>query len=268
MFIADTHIHTYVSPDSKAQLDDILTGAVDAGVGVVVITDHCDLERVVDTDFFDRIDESFKITCEYQQRAASMGVELLTGIELGQGIYDPELTDRILASHPFDFVIASLHNNYEKSEFCWVDTTKLDTDKSKLLKGYFEDLLSTVEMGYGDTLAHLTYPLRYYIKANIPYDINDYMDKIKETMSLLIQKDMSLEVNAAGLRRLDKATQPDAELLKVYYNLGGRKLTIGSDAHYGKDVGSLLPKVHDMLKEIGFNSAVYYKQRKAVEYAL
>ncbi len=61
---------------------------------------------------------------------------------------------------------------------------------------------------------------------------------------------------------------PPKELLCRYYQLGGRRITLGSDSHATHTLSVGIPEAMDMLKEIGFTHANYYVQRSAREYKL
>jgi histidinol-phosphatase (PHP family) len=57
---------------------------------------------------------------------------------------------------------------------------------------------------------------------------------------------------------------PEQDILTQYYKMGGRKISIGSDAHVSKNVAVGFDKALEMIKSIGFDSYVIYKQRKAI----
>lgn len=58
----------------------------------------------------------------------------------------------------------------------------------------------------------------------------------------------------AGLRQGMGCPLPDYDLLAYYFELGGRKLTIGSDAHFLRDVGASIPEVCEKLRGMGFTT--------------
>ena len=64
--------------------------------------------------------------------------------------------------------------------------------------------------------------------------------------------------NPAGLGM----TMPSLEYVKLFRELGGEHVTIGSDAHWAKDIGSHLEVGMDMLKEAGFDTFTVYRRRE------
>ena len=66
-----------------------------------------------------------------------------------------------------------------------------------------------------------------------------------------IKKNKILEVNTAT-KNLPQISLPNQQLLQRYYDLGGRNISFGSDAH---ETSRILDKFEDvvcMLKKIGF----------------
>ena len=55
---------------------------------------------------------------------------------------------------------------------------------------------------------------------------------------------------------------PNYNLIKKYYDMGGRCVTLASDAHIPQNVGVGLSEAKRALREIGFDKYYYYKKRK------
>ena len=137
------------------------------------------------------------------------------------------------------------------------------------MESYFQQLLELVQWGKFNTLAHITYPMRYIVGVyHIPVDIPVYQKKIDEIFRLLIEKEIALELNTSGLRQSLGETLPSRELLQRYYQLGGRLLTIGSDSHNAFDIGKGVREGVALAKEIGFPAYCYYEKKIPVEIPL
>ena len=74
------------------------------------------------------------------------------------------------------------------------------------------------------------------------------LPKIKD---FIIELGKTLEVNT------HHALCPNEEILKKYYEFGGRKVSFGSDAHRG-DVYKDFDETAKMLKTIGFKGFTYF----------
>ena len=91
-------------------------------------------------------------------------MKICTGIELGEPLQNPAAAKKVLASHPFDFVLCSLHNLTGRQDFYYIDYTEMtDGEIYGLLEEYFKDLWEMAKACDFDSLAHLTYPLRYIV---------------------------------------------------------------------------------------------------------
>ena len=102
-------------------------------------------------------------------------------------------------------------------------------------------------------------------RANINVDLSKYQKKIDQILSLLAEKDKALEINTSGLRQKLKRTLPDESIVMRYKELGGKLITIGSDAHYAKHLGLGIGKAMDMAKRCGFDSVALFQSRNPME---
>ena len=123
-----------------------------------------------------------------------------------------------------------------------------------------------------DVVCHLTCPLRYVmLKYGRTVDIALFYPQIEEILELVIKKDLALEINTSGfsVREGEKSIlMPSEDILKMYFDLGGRKITLGSDAHVSERVANGFDEVAEILKTVGFKFYCYFEKRKAVEVSL
>ncbi len=259
--IADMHTHSIHSFDGNHSCLALCESAVKKGAKVIAITDHCDI---------DGADMDIDVLCPAQLRDINEcksrlrnDIKILKGIEIGQGIYRKEETERLLSSYDYDFVLGSLHNLENMEDFFFLDYSKCDI--YSLLNMYFDGLLELCQWGAFDSLAHLTYPLRYIAaREKISVDMTRFSDKIDEIFSLLAEKDKALEINTSGLFMDMKDTLPNISFVKRFKELGGKFITVGSDSHYAEKVCRGIETGYDIAKESGFNSVVIFEKRQPV----
>ena len=79
----------------------------------------------------------------------------------------------------------------------------------------------------------------------------DYSKSLDDILRTVIQKDKILEINSSN-KLGPSLTLPDTDVLERYFELGGRKISFGSDAHFPSRIIEHREKVMDMLKAIGF----------------
>ncbi len=266
--VTDTHLHSIISHDGHSELSMICRSAVERGISIICLTDHVDTEHNHKPEFWQDIDFSFDSVKAIESISNEAGITVLNGTELGQAIHYPDVAKKVMAMHDYDQIILSQHNAFDESEFYYIDAERVLSDGDMLMRRYIEELIESVKREYGDTLAHLTYPCRYYYQVGHPCDMTLYTKEVKELFALLIKKNIALECNTSGLRQPIGCTLPEESILRLYYDMGGRLITIGSDAHRAGDVGLGIPEATELLKKIGFKEAFYYKKRNPQPYKL
>ncbi len=242
--------------------------ALDAGVSVVCLTDHCDTEHNQKPDFWQEVDFSADSVDAIQPVSDEAGIKVIKGIELGQATHFPDIAKQVVKRHKYDHIIVSEHMTYDAVDFFFLEHDRLAREPELLMQRYFDDIITMLNLDLGDILGHLTYPLRYFKREGVPCDIIRYYDRIEEVFRLLIKKGIALECNTSGLRQPIGVTLPDEDIFRLYHRLGGTLITLGSDAHVDKEVGAGIAEASEMLKRIGFKEAVYFKQRNPVFYEL
>lgn len=133
-------------------------------------------------------------------------------------------------------------------------------DAHIILDMYFDELLETASFDSFCTLAHLTYPLRYIKRdTGVIPNLSPYRDKIDLIYETLIKKDKALEINVSGLFKGLGETLPAFDEIKRYHDLGGKYITLGSDAHNINDVGRDIEKGIELAFKAGFKSYYIYE---------
>lgn len=259
-YVSDSHVHTNCSSDAADTAASMCESAVRKGLFALTITDHCECGE------FERggYGRSVPLSCAETQKAArgfSSRLRVLSGVELGEPAQAPGSAERALACGRFDFVLASVHNVRGKADFYDLDYSAENVDG--LLERYFAELLETVEWGRFDSLAHLTYPLRYIVgESHIPVRMEKWAGPVDRILKALIRAKKALEVNTSGFRQKIGTPLPDLPILKRYRELGGELVTLGSDAHRLEDVGAGIEAGLHVLQEAGFRDFAVYVDHK------
>lgn len=272
--ICDSHTHSNNSFDAENSVMQMLEYASRINLSSLTITDHfaSELYYKSDTEFGDLQRLLLKSISDVHV-ARSKGVpntELLCGIELGEPLHNLSATQEVLRLTDYDFVLCSVHNIREKEDFFLLDYETEDI--TELLKKYFLELCECIQWGDFDSLAHITYPFRYIgDKYKTSMDLSRYKLQIDELLSLLVENDKALEFNTC---RNDKLTAKsmntcrDVYFLKRFKELGGRFITLGSDAHRVQDIAKGIDGAVDILYELGYKEITFFKKRKPTTIAI
>ena len=169
--------------------------------------------------------------------------------------------ERVLAAHPYDFVLGSQHKLGDEVDYYFYDYTHVDVGEA--MDRYFDATLELVKWGRFHSLAHLTYPFRYIPAEKRPADYSRWQDRIDAVFRALRDRDIALEINVSGLRNpLVNSAHPDLPLVRRFRELGGEKITVGADAHRPEDVGAHIRDGLLIAREAGFRyTAVYFDGR-------
>lgn len=263
MKICDIHTHSSNSFDAENTVEEMCESACNKGLFALAITDHCEAPEILlgseseYGDFNKLIPKSNYETSIMQDRYKGK-IKILRGIELGEPMHNAECTKKALCFGDFDIIIASVHNLRNKLDFYYMDFKKEDT--KTILDMYFDELLETASFDNFCTLAHLTYPLRYIKRdTGVIPSLSPYRDKIDLIYETLIKKDKALEINVSGLFKGLGETLPAFDEIKRYHDLGGKYITLGSDAHNINYVGRDIEKGIELAFKAGFKSYYIYE---------
>ena len=263
--IVDLHVHTDNSFDGNHSATFFCEQAEFMDLRALAFTDHCEVDQFEgDPTYEKRIFQAFFEIAKV--RSAFRGKLLvLNGIELGQPAYDIETANKIINSHDYDQILGSVHNLRGGDDFYFMENLTLP-EAEKLLKEYFDALIEMLHWGNFDVLAHLTYPLRYfYSKSNLGIDLNKFKNQIDEILLLTAKSDKALEINTAALRQPLNKLSPEVNIVKRFKELGGKYVTVGSDAHYAEHLAADIDMAYSCAIEAGFDSITFFQKRTPIQ---
>jgi histidinol-phosphatase (PHP family) len=230
----DTHMHTVLSPDAQpdALLDAYCAVALQRGIGELAITDHVDFDPLAPAYAFSSFEERERDVREAAERWAAEGLAVRFGVELTyERRYEDDIRDW-LRRHPHDFVIGSVHSGptslYEPDRVAAFIAGK---SLAEATSPYFDEVAAAAQSGLFDTLGHLDVVKRWLVPHVMPDAFAAQPELYEPTLRALVESGTALEVNASGLRQMPREPYPTSAVVARYLELGGRAVTIGSDAH-------------------------------------
>lgn len=259
--IVDLHTHTDHSFDGHYPVCELCDEAINRGIKTIAFTDHLEMDVFYKDNFDKTVAEAFEDISKAKELYKGR-LEVLTGAEFGEAVYDKAVSEDILGKYDFDFVIGAIHNLPHKDDFYYMNFEG-DMDFYPLLDEYFDLELEMVRWAKFDTLAHLTYPLRYIIgNYGRSVDMSRYSEIIDEILTTLIHNKTALELNTAGYRQPIGIPSPDESIIRRYKELGGELLTFGSDAHYTEHLGADIGRGYELALKCGFDKMTVYRKRE------
>jgi len=132
---------------------------------------------------------------------------------------------------------------------------------------YYKELLEVMKVFHDyDVLAHLDLVSRYDAKG--PIDLKEIRDILAEILTTVIRNGKGIELNTSSWHYGLGDTTPSRDILKLYHDLGGRIITVGSDAHKPDYLGDHFQDAADILKEIGFTEYCTFEKHQPDFHAL
>lgn len=271
MIKADFHLHSSFSGDCNTPMEEQIKKAINLGLEHLCFTDHLDLQYPKEYGFFDlEIDEYVKQVALMKEKYKE-NINIYLGIEFG---LVPELAgeyEELVKEIPFDFIIGSTHIINRKDPY-FPDYWEKKTHHQGIFE-YFNAILKNIQT-YNDynALGHLDYIVRYSkitedikhkrdLKAD-NFEYKEYKEVLDEILRHLIKHSKSLEVNTAGYKYGLPAPNPGYSVLKRYKEMGGKLITIGSDAHKPEHLAYDFHKAKKLLLAVGYDKHVIYKNRE------
>ncbi len=235
------HVHSMYSLNCKMDISEIQKRAMKENLEAVSITDYVGVKQgLIQTTYL--FSESSTRTKEIRRlNKLKEKVLLLNGIEISS----PYLVKGALDFYkelPLDIILGTIHDINKNCE--------LETDILNAYQEYYQKNLRALKETNFDVLSHLGYIDKYY---DYPYENSELIDEI---LCTAIKKEIALEINSSS-----KRTFPSYELLKRYKELGGEKVTIGSNAHHYDQIGTNLDISYEIAKELNLEVG-YFQKRK------
>ncbi|MDR0846646.1 MAG: PHP domain-containing protein [Lactobacillales bacterium] len=225
MNIKDWHVHTDFSFDSTEPLENYLALAEAVGEDLV-FTDHLEFSNP-----YSGIDDlpDWQAFCERVDKINSAGKSphVYKGIEIGWNPADGERIREWLSGKSIDVKLLSVHNN---GEYDYMDDVARGLKASDIVDDYFNNMsIAIEEFPDVDILTHFEYGVRL-----IDVDLEEFKQlaeaHLRRIFAQLTTHDIALEINAKSA-----FAYGNYELVKygvaLYKEVGGTKLTLGSDAH-------------------------------------
>ncbi|MBQ8922769.1 MAG: histidinol-phosphatase HisJ family protein [Oscillospiraceae bacterium] len=275
--IMDLHTHTRHSPDAAPDTVAERVAAAEAmGLQFMAITDHVEINRYYPAAYY-HAEETEELIYDseavfrgsvretVQEQAHTGSLTLLCGAEVGQIPQDPALAAALYRDPRLDLVIGSVHELPGMPDFYFLDYDKLDVPA--LMTAYFEEELRLAETDCYDILGHLTYGLRY-LPNRAEYDLTPHLPVIDEIFRTVIAKGKAIELNGSNLKAAAPFTDPDVSLIRRYRELGGRYLTLSTDAHETRYLGYKMDVLEQLARDAGFTELTCFKQHQPVSVPL
>lgn len=257
-YLMDYHLHSMHSMDSEEDMKKICEMAIKNNITEICLTEHYSKIENDRSNGYMKKEDYLKDINLCKKLYPELNIKI--GLEIGESHINKHLIKEDIKDLNVDFIIGSLH------KVNGMGITKLvkTYDIKDLYLQYFNNLYEMISNGDFDVVGHLDLVQRYAYKTYGLYHLEDYKDNIEKILKKIIERGKGIEVNTSTMDTFGEP-MPRFSILKMYYDLGGRIVTVGSDSHVCDTVGNDIGVVYDRLKEIGFSEVYAYEKRKPVK---
>jgi histidinol-phosphatase (PHP family) len=265
--LLDYHLHSTCSTDSISTIAQYCRRAAEQRFIEIGFCEHADFDpRDYSHDFFDYA--LFRRQIEAQRESYGDSLAIRAAVEVTYQASREEEISEFLKGKELDYVIGSVHLVEDGQEWAMVsEEGKCERyfarrSVREAYQPYFAEVRRAVESGLFDLIGHLDLVKRYGVRCYGPFDLSLFATEIREILKLAVERGVGLEINTSGLRQAPHETYPGLEVLRWYRELGGRILTVGSDAHSVEDLGKGIPEALCLAREAGFEALTLFEKRK------
>lgn len=266
MEIYEQHLHSTFSFDGKSTPLQECQAAVEKGLSGICFTEHFSVD-VLDVSFGFMNYPLYHAAID-DCRKKFPALKICRGLEIGE----PHLEQyrvalqKALSAMKLDFIIGSVHNigSVKLRKF------RVGKTADELYSAYFAEILHMVETADFDVIGHLDLVKKYAV-SNLgdenfqppgDYDFSKYEGIFRKILSRAIERGIGIEINTSGWRTPAHEQYPKIEVIKLYRELGGELITIGSDAHHIKNLAEDFKQAEEILRSVGFKKYFHYVARR------
>ena len=252
-------MHSNFSCDCKAAMADMCQAAVDHKVPEIGFTEHYDLTPGEDCpDWFKLEPWAAELARVREQFRGQLIVR--AGIELGEPHLFQAECAAMLQRYPFDYALGSVHWVGAESIF---DKNYFRRPAREAFRLFFEELERMTRAGGFDILCHFDVPVRVGFSVYGYYDPKEHADSIRPVLKNVVEQGIALDINTKGLDIPANVLTPGLDILRWYVELGGERVTFGSDAHRPVRVGDDIDVAIDVARAAGLKYVTMFEARQA-----
>jgi len=250
--LIDYHIHTIFS-DGKKDVSDYVDEAVKRKIDEIGFSDHIRFKKVNwSMNLADLPNYVSKIT--QLKKAGKISIKM--GLEVDFVPSKMAGLMRLINKFDFDYLVGSVHFI---GEWGFDDEKQMHKWKRKnideVYQQYFALVQSMTKSGLFDIVGHLDLVKKFDFRPK-----KDISGVLLETVEIISESKMCVEVNTSGLRKPCCEIYPSEKLIKMCFD-NGLPITLGSDAHLPEEVGADFDKAVNLLKKVGYTEIIRFTGR-------
>ena len=270
--LTNHHTHSLYS-DGSSQPEEYIIEAISKGFNILGFSEHSPLPFENKFSFRKENKDEYLSLLQNLKQEYSSRISILTGMEMDFIPGISENFSKIKAEYKLDYLIGSVHLvRPQSSEELWfTDGPDFETydqglnelfggDIKKAVKAYYYQLNEMIETQHIDILGHLDKIKMHNRDRFFREDEAWYKSLVSETLELIQDRDIIVEVNTRGIyKKRSETTFPGLDILKQIKDLR-IPVMVNSDAHKPHELDLAFNDGFSLLKDAGIEEVVYFKR--------
>ena len=261
----DSHVHSAASRDSQLCPQEAISTLARKGLGVI-FTEHVDfVTPTVGKDMSatdaPKVDEDF--LCDFDiypsQYESLRNDSVLLGLEIGLNAAFLPLNKQV-ADNDYDFILGSIH--FVDGDDVYRIAPTIDAKAFCIRYLTYAKEMVELSCSFIHSLAHIDYAARYSEPVDRLFYYANFPKEFDGLLQALADRELAMEINTSRLGDT-KAVKQLLTIYKRFSELGGKYVTIGSDAHSAWALGKYYAQGLGLAKMANLQP-VYYKKGKRI----
>ncbi len=269
--LTNHHTHSIFS-DGNSQPEEYIVAAIEKGFNLLGFTEHSPLPFDNPFSFKAEKKDEYMVLMNALKQQYSPQIAVYSGMEMD---YIPRMSEnfsKVKAEYKLDYLIGSVHLvRPEHSDDLWFtdgpDYKTYDDglnnlfggDIKKAVKTYYYQVNEMIESQQFDILGHFDKIKMHNRDRFFKEDESWYKLLVNETLSLVQDKDLIVEVNTRGIyKQRSNTSYPGLEILKQM-KIMRIPVMVNSDAHKPHELDGEFGYGYNLLKAVGIKEVVYCK---------
>jgi len=276
----DWHTHNSLCKHAIGTIEEYVKKAIELDLNVIGISDHFPYEYLIsEIPSLDQIPyeryamtlndvEGYISQLEQLREKYQSQIKVRFAFEIDYFENQDQVLNQYLKNYigKLDYIFGSVHVLFGKVGIFAFDDGRFlnkyeeyDVNDEVYLEFYttLQDMIKSPMFDF-DIVTHFDLPKKFDKRVE---DEERVMEKVIETLELVKKRDLTVEINTSGLRKIIKEQYPSEEIIRKMYDLD-ISILLGSDAHQPKEIAYKFKETTNLLKSIGYNQLAHFEKRK------
>jgi histidinol-phosphatase (PHP family) len=258
--IVDYHTHHYRCGHAEGELAEYVEAAINAGLDEIGLSDHSPIYHLGSDPHprphtaMSQLDlPHYMVEIQSVQQRFADQITVRLGVESDYVLGWDEHYRALWQQYPLDYVIGSVH---------WLGTWSIfnpELPRGRTAADVYDEYLHTTQAAARSGVYNIIGHLDCLKTAGHILDFG-ITPLLEETVRVLAECNVVVELNTSGWRKSIADCYPRAELLACCHHYGV-PVTLSSDAHAPSQVASGYDRAINLLRDIGYREIAIFEQR-------